>query len=515
MNAFRLERALALLAFLPIAGAAAAEPALDVQAIYQSRCAACHGGDRLGGIGPALLPENLSRLKQADAVKVIAAGRPATQMPGFGHELDAKAVAALAAYVYTPLAAVPEWGLAEIAASHVALAPVAADKPGYAADPLNLFVVVESGDHHVTILDGDRFEPLARVPTRYALHGGPKFTSDGRYVFWASRDGWVTKFDLWALAPVGEVRAGINTRNIAVSSDNRFVMAANYLPNTLVILDARDLSPIRIIPVKGEHRGSRVSAVYNAPPRQSFIAALKDIQELWEISYAENPPYRGWVHDWEKDGPPKQAPFAIRRIPLEGYLDDFFFDQGYEHLIGADREAQTGQVVWLYSGRKIADIPLSGMPHLGSGITFGREGASLLAAPNLKDAELTIIDMKDWRVVKRVPTPGAGFFLRSHAASRFAFGDAMMSRAKDTMYVLDKASLEIVRTLQPAPGKTVAHVEFDRSGRHALASLWELDGALVVYDAATLQEVKRLPMSKPAGKYNVWNKITFSEGTSH
>ena len=30
-----------------------------------------------------------------------------------------------------------------------------------------------------------------------------------------------------------------------------------------------------------------------------------------------------------------------------------------------------------------------------------------------------------------------------------------------------------------------------------------------------IEEVKRIPMSKPSGKYNVWNKITFSEGTSH
>jgi len=46
-------------------------------------------------------------------------------------------------------------------------------------------------------------------------------------------------------------------------------------------------------------------------------------------------------------------------------------------------------------------------------------------------------------------------------------------------------------------------------------SIWETDGAVVVYDAATLEEVKRLPMNKPSGKYNVHNKITRSEGTSH
>jgi hypothetical protein len=67
----------------------------------------------------------------------------------------------------------------------------------------------------------------------------------------------------------------------------------------------------------------------------------------------------------------------------------------------------------------------------------------------------------------------------------------------------------------PAPNKTAAHVEFDRYGRHALVSIWENDGALVIYDAATFAEVKRIPMSRPSGKYNVWNKINFSDGTNH
>ena len=50
---------------------------------------------------------------------------------------------------------------------------------------------------------------------------------------------------------------------------------------------------------------------------------------------------------------------------------------------------------------------------------------------------------------------------------------------------------------------------------YALASLWEMDGALIVFDAASLKKVKRIPMKKPSGKYNVYNKITRSEGTSH
>ena len=83
------------------------------------------------------------------------------------------------------------------------------------------------------------------------------------------------------------------------------------------------------------------------------------------------------------------------------------------------------------------------------------------------------------------------------------------------MHVIDKQTLKIVKTLRPAPGKTVAHVEFDRYGKYALVSVWEQDGAVIVYDAKTLAELRRIPMRKPSGKYNVWNKIKFSEGTSH
>ena len=79
-------------------------------------------------------------------------------------------------------------------------------------------------------------------------------------------------------------------------------MVGNYLPHSLVILDAADLSLIKVIPVEDDHgNSSRVSAVYTAPPRNSFIVALKDLKEVWEINYTDNPPrvYRGYVHDYK------------------------------------------------------------------------------------------------------------------------------------------------------------------------------------------------------------------------
>lgn len=511
---------LAASAMLAVATAVAAEP--DVGKLYAAHCAGCHGADRLGGQGPALLPENLGRLLGSRVASVIAEGRPATQMPAFTPALESFEIEALAKHVSTPLPAVPTWGEGEIAASRVVHAgPRALERPVHAADPLNLFVVVEAGDHHVTILDGDRFEPLARFPSRFALHGGPKFSPDGRFVYFMSRDGWVTKYDLWTLTVLAEVRAGINSRNIALSSDGRHIAVANYLPHSLVILSSADLRVERIFEGRDKKgASSRISAVYQARPRNSFIAALKDVPEIWEIATgADAPPvYSGLVHSYEQgmvEGlPSSQGLFALRRIEVPEPLDDFFFDPPYRNLIGSARGG-TALVVNLNVGREIRRLSMPGLPHLGSGISWTRGGRPVMATPHLKQGKVSVLDLQTWETIGSIDTPGPGFFLRSHENTRFAWTDGMLGPRKDTLTIIDKETLRVAGSVTPSPGKTAAHVEFDRTGRFVAVSVWEMDGALVIYDAASFAELKRIPMAKPSGKYNVWNKITFSEGTSH
>ncbi|MCB9943557.1 MAG: c-type cytochrome [Geminicoccaceae bacterium] len=492
---------------------ASSQPAL-AEALYMENCASCHGSDRLGGMGPALLPESLSRLRPEKAAEVIRNGRPATQMPAFGDTLGDANIQTLVDLIYQPLEVMPTWDETSIRASINPLGKNFADQPVFDADPLNLFVLVEAGDHHVSILDGDTFERLARFPSHYALHGGAKFSPDGRYTYLASRDGWVMVYDLWSLQPVAEVRAGINTRNIAISHDGRYLAVANYLPHNLVILDATSLQPVRIFDTQ-----SRVSAVYQAALRSSFIVAMKDIPELWEINYSDTPPpgFGGaFVHSHEKgmvEALPEYLP--VRVTPLSEPLDDFFFDQSYRHVMGTSRDGQGGKVVNLDVRAEIADLPIAGMPHLGSGITFDHEGHRVMASPHLKEAAISIIDMSDWKLIKKIETGGPGFFMRSHANTPYAWADVFFGPNRDQVHVIDKRTLEIVETLVPAPGKTAAHVEFTRDGRYALLSIWEEDGAVVVYDAESLTEVRRIPANKPVGKYNVGNKISNEEGTSH
>jgi DNA-binding beta-propeller fold protein YncE len=199
---------------------------------------------------------------------------------------------------------------------------------------------------------------------------------------------------------------------------------------------------------------------------------------------------------------------------VEGILDDFFIDQDYVQIAGSSRDGK-GQVVDLDLGRAVTELALPGLPHLSSAITWPWQDTIVLATPNIKESKVTILDTKTWKVVKEIPTLGPGFFMRSHESSPYAWVDVFFGKDKDAMHVIDKQTLEVVKTLRPAPGKTSAHVEFTKDGRYALISVWDPDGAVVVYDATTLEEVKRLPMKKPSGKYNVHNKLTRSRGTSH
>ena len=94
-------------------------------ALYDKHCAVCHGVDRFGLMGPALLPENLSRLKKDAAAAMIRDSRPAVQMPPFKDVLKPEEIKQLADYIYTPVAT-PQWGEKEIRAWPV---PVGATAP--------------------------------------------------------------------------------------------------------------------------------------------------------------------------------------------------------------------------------------------------------------------------------------------------------------------------------------------------------------------------------------------------
>lgn len=472
-----------------------------VSSLYQTHCSACHGINRLGVSAPALIPETLNKLKKTGVASVIAEGRVATQMQAYSKLLSSAQISALSEYIYMPFTEKVSWSKEQVRASRKIFVPKEQlkNKPQFKADPLNLFFIVSHGDRGLTVLDGDKFIILAKFNMRAGLHGGIKYTGNGRYAFAVTRDGWLTKIDVYNLKVVGEVRIGLNTRNIAISSDDKYLLAGNLLPSTLTLIDVATLEPIKVVEVKSiEGNSSRVSVVYTAHPRNSFIIALKDSAELWEMSYnlSEN---------------------TAVKFKIEQPLDDLIFAPDYKILLGTTREPESNyaQLVDLDLKKTIKNIEMSGLPHLASGITWQTKDKAYMATPNIKENAVMVFDLKDWSLATKIPTDGPGFFLRSHENSPFAWADNFLGENKDLIHVINKKTLKVEKILKPAPSLTTAHVEFTRDGRYALLSVWDENGAVIVYDANTLKEVKRIPMKKPSGKYNIYNKTHLSEGTSH
>ena len=69
---------------------------IDAAAIYAERCASCHGANREGGGGPALLPERLTKDPSAYKTTITNGSGP---MPAWGSRLSAEEIDALVEFI--------------------------------------------------------------------------------------------------------------------------------------------------------------------------------------------------------------------------------------------------------------------------------------------------------------------------------------------------------------------------------------------------------------------------------
>ncbi len=444
-----------------------------VKELYIKHCSRCHHPERYGLIGPPLIPETLRRKDDETLKRIIREGLPATNMPPFKGILGEGEIQGLVRFIRTPVRE-PLWGLQEILKTKKMTGLKEVDRPLHRIDLTNLFMVVEGGKGRVAIMDGDSFRVLDRVDVG-AIHGGPKFDHRLHYAYMVSRDGWVVKYDLYQFKEVGRIRAGINTRNIAVSRDDRIIAVANNLPENLVFLDTRTLEPLKIIPVD-----AKVGAIYNLEGKDLFIVNIRDRSGLLLIDYN----------------------FSVRELSLPAPFDDIFLEPEGRYVIGSSRGRGEMMVYDLERGEVVSSFKVGEMPHLASAALWRDSDGVYAAIPHIRSATLTVFRLYDWKVVKTVKTRGPGFFARTHRDIPYIWVDTNT----DTIQVIRKGDFKVVKELTPEPGKRAMHIEFTKDGRYALVSIWERDGAVVIYDVRDFREVRRIPFVKPVGKYNATNK---------
>jgi mono/diheme cytochrome c family protein len=468
--------AVPLLGLLWLVGGVAVHSAPEPQqaaALYAEHCASCHGDRRYGGYSPPLLPQTLARKSDRVLERAILDGLPNTQMEPFAKLLDGEQARALVRLLREPVEGI-SWSAADMSASRVEFDIEAGAIPA-TLQRESLTLVVERGKGSVSVLDGDGLTELDRFEVG-RIHGGIKFDRALRRALASTRDGTLAAYDLQRGGLWAKVKVGVNTRNVAISADGAFVAAANQLPQALVILDG-DLHPLRVFPLEGQP-----SAVYQVPGSDRFLLTLRDAPRLYWIRYPE---------------------LTLQSVELPEPFEDFVFVPGTQRLVASSRG---GSRLLLYDYAReqvVATLATQGLPHLFSACFFPGPAGLRAAFNHLGTPRLTIVDMQSFEVVKEVPLRGSGYFARTHPGTPYLWVDTHT----EEIQLIAKDSLELsVRSVVPERGKKAMHVEFTSDGARAFVSVWDDDGAVVVYDSTSLEELGRRSYAMPVGKYNAGNK---------
>ena len=468
-----------------------------VEAAYLDSCSGCHGRDRRGATGPALLAQ---RMSQDDAYyfDVIKNGKPGTIMPPWGHQYSDEEVSAMVAFIRSETEAEAErWTMEGVRATLTVINAEGdlPDEPNFDFNLDNLMLVTERETQSIAVIDGDTHTLLGKVPASYRAHGYTFSPTEPRWAYNMGRDGWVFKIDLYSLQPVRKVRVGLDARALAISDDGRWLIAGNYMPATAVILDAETLEPAKLIEARatnpeGEMVDSRVATILDTAPElvgPYFLVALKEAGQVWRI-------------DWSQPDFPMEKLENVGHILHDGFLSEdnrtFYLAAQTDNWMAAIDVAEM----------KIARLIDTGaIPHPGSGAVWEADGTVYAATTHAGEGKITVWDVNTNEIVASIETPGPGLFIRSHHDSPYVWADSVFAEQPNAIVVFEKeAPFEVVKII--TEGKRTLHPEFTQNGDCVYIADWDAN-VVRVYDAVTFDKVAEIAgVDQPTGIFNSFRR---------
>jgi len=378
------------------------------------------------------------------------------------------------------------------------------------------------------VVDGDKKEIVAHIPTGYAVHvikalehssaAHPENPDDvGRFWYTMGRDGKMTKIDLWQNPDkmlVAETKIAYDARDVAVSGDGKYVVGGGYWPPHFVIVDAKTMQPLKVVSTRGVNvdgdyvNESRVAAIYDTPNEKSWLVSLKELGQMWQVDYSDIDNLR------------------IDKMDTAKFLHDGFFDPTGRYFQIAANASNKMVVVDTKERKKEALIDVDKLPHPGPGANWNDAKCGPVGGTtHLGVGKVTVWGNDPekhadaaWKVCYEVQTDGPGLFIRTHPKSKYYWADQTKHpepAVQQAVQVIDKETRQIVKTITVTdkPGQAAVHMEFNADGTEVWVSAWNMkdskepNGEIVVYDANTLEEKTRIKgFYAPTGKFNVTNR---------
>ncbi len=497
----------------PTAPGSLTGPAFDqARDLYFNRCAGCHGLYRTGATGPEIGEARSQWIGTDGLAALLRYGTP-RGMPNFGTSglLNEDDITLLASFLQLPPPAAPALPMEDIQASWQLRVPVdqRPTEPQHERNWENFFGVVERDAGKVTLYDGDTHETVVRLNVGFAVHI-LRSSATGRYFYAIGRDGVVTLIDLWAEIPnvVATVKGCHDARSVDGSKfegyEDQYLIEGCYWPPQYVVYDGLTLEPL----ARNDLPMQSITGETLPEVRVAVIAASR-FAPLWVMAMKESG-YVGLV-DYSQAGFPLVSTIAAQR---------FLHDGGWDHsgryfLVAAN--ASNKIVVIDVAGRKLeASIDTGTTPHPGRGANwYDPVYGWVNATAHIGEPKVSIYGADPegrpehaWQVVREVTLPAAGsLFLKTHPNSPWVLFDMTLSADHDRQVcAYAKATATLDRCFNVATQGKATHFEFNQDGSQVWVSDWATDGAVVILDGVTLEEVDRLEgLQTPTGKFNVYN----------
>ncbi|MCP3672053.1 MAG: hypothetical protein GY814_16785 [Gammaproteobacteria bacterium] len=397
-------------------------------------------------------------------------------------------IAALAQAESQQSLAVSTWDFDAISDSHTTCQhnSMVEDKAG------NLCLPSTTDTQRLTLMNKTTLELVVVKLPDTALAGPPISSTDSRYLYMTSRDGWVVKYDLQTGQPIVKIRAGLESAGSVISGDNRFLLVGNRKPADLVLLHTDDLSVARIIPV-ANRKGimSPVAAVGNAGDSHGFIAALEDFPQLWKISYLDPAPIGfgdGWNHDYRciKEHV-KKGLFPVKRLTISHALTEFHIDDAHEFLVGTNK-AGNGIIMDLDLSRIVGQPKI---PAVNSSMFWrADQGSHLGVVEKDKTAIIIYSNVKNpqrWQQSARISL-GPITTLASCPQTPVIWAGV----EDGAIHLIDKQTLVVTKRLYLTQKGRINQITCSKDGAHMLLEITGEQTEMVALDRQTQKEVKRL-----------------------
>jgi nitrite reductase (NO-forming)/hydroxylamine reductase len=504
--------------------------------VYFNNCAGCHGLYRFGATGPDIGAVRSHDIGTDGLGAILRYGTPAG-MGNFGQTgiLSDEEITHLAAYLQEPPPEAPPLPMAEILASWKTIVPAdeRPEAPEHTRNWQNYTGVILRDAGQVAIIDGDTNEEIARLSTGFAVHI-LRSSSSGRYFYAIGRDGLVTMIDLWTTVPtiVANVKGCHDARSVEASKfpgyrdvpeETSYIIEGCYWPPQYVVYDGLTLEPkqrvdIPMEDINGvtliENRVASIVASHNDPV---WVVSLKEAGIISIVDYSD----------------PAGLNFPIdSNIPTAKFLHDGGFDHTGNYFLVAANASNQMVVIDIKNQTKVATINTGRIPHPGRGVNWlDPVHGWVNATPHIGENKVTVYDADPtnntnpddppWQIVREITLPSSGsLFIKSHPASPWVLVDMTLSATgyEKDICAISKATGDLAENLAVSVdpdgdgcfpvatnGKAV-HMEFNMDGSEVWVSDWDPNGAVIVLDSTTLEEIRRFTgLPTPTGKFNVFN----------